>query len=80
MYWLIFDKDTSKVTGLQNYSPDNEYALEVDEDLYVDFIENPDKKDNYVVKFDLSKKEYTLLEYEKPKFSYDIKDVIYHIP
>ena len=44
MYWLIFDKDTSKVIGLQNYSPDNEYALEVDEDLYVDFIENPDKK------------------------------------
>tara|TARA_B100000212_G_scaffold337865_1_gene313465 strand:- start:1432 stop:1959 length:528 start_codon:yes stop_codon:yes gene_type:complete len=80
MYWLIFDKDTSKVIGLQNYSPDNKYALEVNEDLYVDFIENPDKKDNYVVKFDLSKKEYKLLEYEQPKFNYDIKDVIYHVP
>ena len=80
MYWLVFDKDTSKVIGLQNYAPDNEYALEVDEDLYVDFIENPDKKENYVIKYDLSKKEYTLLEYEQPKFSYDIKDVIYHIP
>lgn len=80
MYWLIFDKDSSKIIGLQNYAPDHQYALEVNEDLYVDFIENPDKKENYVVKFDLAKKKYTLLEYEQPKFNYDIKDIIYHIP
>ena len=79
MYWLIFDKDSSKIIGLQNYAPDHQYALEVNEDLYVDFIENPDKKENYVVKFDLAKKKYTLLEYEQPKFNYDIKDIIYHI-
>ena len=35
------------------------------------------KKKNYVVKFDLAKKKYTLLEYEQPKFNYDIKDIIY---
>ena len=45
MYWLIFDKDTSKIIGLQNYAPITQYALEVNEDLYVDFIENPDKKE-----------------------------------
>ena len=28
MYWLIFDKDTSKVNGLQNYLPDTEFCLE----------------------------------------------------
>ena len=80
MYWLIFDKDTSKVSGLQNTSPDTEYCIEISEDEYVDFVSNPNKKDNYVVKYDLSKKEYVLLEYEQPKFNYDIKDIIYHVP
>ena len=77
MYWLIFDKDTSKVSGLQNTAPDTEYCIEISEDEYVDFVSNPNKKDNYVVKYDLSKKEYVLLEYEQPKFNYDIKDIIY---
>lgn len=80
MYWLIFDKDTSKVNGLQNYLPDTEYCLEVNEDQYVDFIENPDKKENYIVKYDLAQQKYLLLEYEQPKFNYDIKDIIYHVP
>jgi len=80
MYWLIFDKDTSKIVGLQNYTPESEYCLEVTEDQYVDFITNPDKKDNYIVKYDLSQKKYVMLAYEQPKLTYDIKDVIYHIP
>ena len=80
MYWLIFDKDTSKVSGLQNTAPDTDYCIEISEDEYVDFVSNPNKKDNYVVKYDLSKKEYVFLEYEQPKFNYDIKDIIYHVP
>jgi hypothetical protein len=80
MYWLIFDKDTSRIIGLQNYTPESEYNLEVSEDAYVDFMTNPDKKNNFVVKYDLSKKEYVLLAYEQPKLTYDIKDVIYHVP
>lgn len=80
MYWLIFDKDTNKITGLQNYAPETEYNLEVSEELYVDFMTNPDKKDNFIIKYDLLQKNYVLLAYEQPKHTYDIKDVIYHVP
>lgn len=80
MYWLIFDKDTSKVSGLQNFQPDSEFCLEITEDQYVDFSSDPNKKENYVVKYDVAKKEYVLLEYEQPKFNYDIKDIIFHVP
>lgn len=80
MYWLIFDKDSSKITGLQNYPPEDEFHIEVSEDEYVDFMQNPDKKENYIVKYDIAKKQYLILEYEQPKFNYDIKDVIYHVP
>jgi len=80
MYWLIFDKDTSRITGLQNDTPETEFCLEVNEDQYIDFMSNPDKKDNFVVKYDLAQKKYVILAYEKPKFTYDIKDVIYHVP
>ena len=65
MYWLIFDKDTSRITGLQNYTPESEYNLEVSEDAYVDFMTNPDKKNKIVVKYDLSKKEYVLSCFSK---------------
>ena len=79
MYWLIFDKDSSKIIGLQNYAPDHQYALEVNEDLYVDFIENPDKKENYVVKFDLAKKKYTLSDFSHCYISklYFMKDLAF---
>ena len=80
MYWVIFDKDSTLITGLQNYQPETEFCLEVNEDDYVDFMNNPEKKDEYAVKYDVGKKEYLLLAYQKPKFNYDIKDVIYHVP
>ena len=80
MYWLVFDKDTSKIIGLQNFAPDDEFHLEVSEDQYVDFMQDPDKKENYIIKYDLEQKKYLLLEYEQPIINYDIKDIIYHIP
>ena len=61
MYWLIFDKDSSKITGLQNYPPEDEFHVEVSEDEYVDFMQNPDKKENYIVKYDIAKKQYLIL-------------------
>ena len=80
MYYVKFDKDTGRINGLTNMPPKDDNFCEVDEDLYVKFAEDKSLRDRHVVKYSVAEKKYKLLPYVQPKVSYDIKDIIHHVP
>lgn len=79
MYYLKFNKDTGRIRGLSNVVPDDVNHLKVDEKTFLKFSDRTER-DNYIVKYNVGKKEYVLTPYQQPKPVYDIKDIIYNIP
>jgi hypothetical protein len=80
MYYVKFDKDTGRINGLTNMPPKGDNFCEVDEEMYVKFAEDKSLRDRHVVKYSVAEKKYKLLPYVQPKVSYDIKDIIHHVP
>lgn len=80
MYYVKFNKDTGLINGLTNMPPTGDNFCEVDEDTYIKFSENREIRTRHVVKYSVAEKKYKLLPYVQPKVSYDIKDIIHHIP
>jgi|SRR6056300_770877 hypothetical protein len=79
MYYLKFNKDTGRIKGLSNVKPDSDF-LEIDEKTFLKFAEDKSERDNYIVKYNVGKKDYVLIPYQTPKPVYDIKDIVYHVP
>jgi len=79
MYYLKFNTDTGRIKGLSNVLPDSGNFFEIDEKTFSKFSDRKERE-NYIVKYNVGKKEYVLVPYEQPKLTYDIKDIIYHIP
>lgn len=79
MYYLKFNPDTGRIKGLSNILPDSGSFFQIDESTFTKFSDRKERE-NYIVKYNVGKKEHVLVAYEQPKPVYDIKEIIYHVP